>query len=327
MAKRTSNNGKDLERLVEIINRASQTIPSSSVERDVKLIDKQGGISQIDVLISVNANGYTFKVAIECKDKGRPVEKDQILAFASKCDMIDGISKKVFVASGGYQKGARNAANHYGIELFDINDISVEMSRYWIVANSSKMIILRKRVIKKCFITFTGVGRPDKTFDYTDKPYVAILDSYFVPFTSIGQFVYTFFDQVKTIRGIIDRGLDKKLNEIQIKEGQKEIEAETEIIFGTTDDTYIGNMDPLVYHHIKKFEIIIKGTFEVKYPSLSLLKKYNSIEAIEPDTDILIIKIEDHHLYHVCKADSLEAKMYQLDAEGNIREMLIESES
>ena len=63
--------------------------------------------------------GVTYKVAVECKDYKNRVSKEKILAFHDLLKDIGNIHG-IFVTTNGYQSGAREYAEKYGIQLMEI---------------------------------------------------------------------------------------------------------------------------------------------------------------------------------------------------------------
>lgn len=92
------------------------------VQRNVKLKGKSGAIHQVDVYYEFTRAGLVHKVAFECKDHGRPVEKGRVSEFALKViDLYD--TKGVMISSRGYQDGAERVAQQYNIDLKTTADL------------------------------------------------------------------------------------------------------------------------------------------------------------------------------------------------------------
>ncbi len=87
-------NWKRFERVVWMIQETLKD-DETRVSTNRKLPDKSGNLREIDVLVEGVINGFSVRIAIECKDYTNPVSVDRIDAFAGKCSMIDGIDKKV----------------------------------------------------------------------------------------------------------------------------------------------------------------------------------------------------------------------------------------
>jgi hypothetical protein len=92
------------------------------VTRNAKIRGRSGAFHQIDVYYEFERAGIRHKVAIECKDTKRPVDKGQISEFAFKLVDIGNIIGLV-ISRNGYQEGAEIVASHYGIDLFTRVDL------------------------------------------------------------------------------------------------------------------------------------------------------------------------------------------------------------
>jgi Restriction endonuclease len=125
------NNGKELESLVRLIQETLKDSPNTLIYNNSRLTNESGRKREIDLLIETKVNNFNIKIAIECKDFKRPISAEKIEAFESKCKRIKGIDKKVFVSSNGYQKDAMNAANAFGIELYNVKDIDSSTILDW----------------------------------------------------------------------------------------------------------------------------------------------------------------------------------------------------
>lgn len=93
-----------------------------SVERNVHLVGRSGARNQIDVFYQFEYAGVTHRVAIECKDHTRRVEKGRVSEFAAKLEDIGGITG-IMVSQSGYQSGAELVAKHFDIQLLTTEDL------------------------------------------------------------------------------------------------------------------------------------------------------------------------------------------------------------
>lgn len=85
-----------------------------AVSRDVKLKGHDGLVHQFDVYYEFSRAGVSHRVAIECKDKSRPIDKDAVMAFRGKVFDVLGL-QGVMVSAKGYQSGAKKYAEDNGI--------------------------------------------------------------------------------------------------------------------------------------------------------------------------------------------------------------------
>jgi hypothetical protein len=125
------NNGKKLEKLVRLIQESLKDFPNTEIFSNYKIENNSGRKREIDVLLKTTINNFDLIIAIECKDYKKSVSVDKIEAFNSKCKRIKGISKKIFVASNGYQADAIEAANDFEIELYNLNEIDNQKIINW----------------------------------------------------------------------------------------------------------------------------------------------------------------------------------------------------
>lgn len=135
--------GKNFERINKIIQTAFKTRSDTIIKTNYKILNKSGREREIDILIETTVNNFNIKIAIECKDYNRRVSVEKVEAFHGKCQRIEGLSKKVMIASKGFQKDAINAAKDFEIDIYELKDITDETILSWIDT----------RVIKQLFTT------------------------------------------------------------------------------------------------------------------------------------------------------------------------------
>lgn len=92
---------------------------SSSVQHNVKLRGKSGLNHQIDVYWEYEKNGEVHRVAIECKNYSYGVSIGKVRDFYGVISDLDNV-KGIMVTTVGYQKGAKQYADHYGISLMEL---------------------------------------------------------------------------------------------------------------------------------------------------------------------------------------------------------------
>jgi hypothetical protein len=89
------------------------------IQHDVKLKGASGVEHQIDLFWTFTRGGVAYKVAIECKDYNKNVSKEKVMSFHSLL-MDIGNTHGIYVSKLGFQKGAHEYADRYGIELKEI---------------------------------------------------------------------------------------------------------------------------------------------------------------------------------------------------------------
>jgi len=92
------------------------------VAKDVQLKGRHGSSYQIDVYYEFDVAGMRHRVAIECKNLGRPVDRDRVIAFKGKVDDCLDV-RGVIVAANGFQSGARKFAEDNGITALAIDEL------------------------------------------------------------------------------------------------------------------------------------------------------------------------------------------------------------
>lgn len=142
------NDGKRLEKLVRLIQESLKDFPNTEIFSNYKIKNNSGRKREIDVLLKTTINNFDLIIAIECKDYKKAVQVEKIEAFNSKCERIKGISKKIFVASNGYQADAIDAAREFEIELYNLNEIDKHEIVKWFPVMQLKGNYLLKQPYK-----------------------------------------------------------------------------------------------------------------------------------------------------------------------------------
>lgn len=114
-------NGKNLERLVRIVEEIYKTDSNTQIYSNYQVENISKNKREIDILIKSNVNNFEITIAIECKEYKSKISVDKIEAFNSKCLRIPEINKKIFVSENGFQKDAIDCAKSFGIELYTFN--------------------------------------------------------------------------------------------------------------------------------------------------------------------------------------------------------------
>lgn len=90
--------------------------------QNVVLEGRSGGRHELDVLAERSDGITTYRVCVECKAWGTPIEKDVV----AKLDYVVrdlGLSKGIIVALAGWRVGAEQSAGQLGIELWGPDEI------------------------------------------------------------------------------------------------------------------------------------------------------------------------------------------------------------
>jgi len=89
------------------------------VEARVKMRDRYDVYHEIDVLGSKKEDFGTIQVAVECKYVKTPIDIKEVRNFHDKLESL-GITKGIFVSTGGFTADAESHAKALGIELWDM---------------------------------------------------------------------------------------------------------------------------------------------------------------------------------------------------------------
>ena len=117
-----TNTGKPYERLTRKVFEtllAQESVKNLRVEHDIKL----PGLTnehQIDVYWEFETGGITYRTVVECKDKGKPVDKQTLHALWTTLQDLPGQPRGVVVARSGFQEGAERFAKAHGVMLYEL---------------------------------------------------------------------------------------------------------------------------------------------------------------------------------------------------------------
>ena len=94
-------------------------LESSSVQHNVKIKGKSGQEHQVDVYWEYEKDGAVHRVAIECKNYSYDVSIGKVRDFYGVISDLENV-KGIMVTTVGYQKGAKQFADFYGISLMEL---------------------------------------------------------------------------------------------------------------------------------------------------------------------------------------------------------------
>ncbi|MGD0819796.1 MAG: hypothetical protein ABSA71_03530 [Desulfomonilia bacterium] len=115
--------GRSLEKLVLYLKRHRVGKGTVLIESPKRIRDKSTGrLCKHDVVLTINPGYHAVLVAIECRERGRPVGLSQLEAFAQKCSATS-INKSVIVSSCGFTKTALCKAKALGIHCLPLEQI------------------------------------------------------------------------------------------------------------------------------------------------------------------------------------------------------------
>jgi hypothetical protein len=115
--------GRSLEKLIAYLERHLAASDNVLVESPKRIRDKTTGrLREHDVVLTVTSGHHKIMVAVECRDRSRPVGVPQIEGFAKKCSetLID---KGVIVSPRGFTSTALLKSNALGIRCLSLDEV------------------------------------------------------------------------------------------------------------------------------------------------------------------------------------------------------------
>lgn len=139
--------GRALEQLIAHLEKSLAEPDFVSVESPGFLADKiTEQRREHDVLLRINQGHHEILIAIECRDRSRPVDSPAVEAFEKKCKDT-GINKGVIVSASGFSKTARKKAKSYGLRCLDLEEA---LSFSWL---ETKHMEIRKLIVERAHFT------------------------------------------------------------------------------------------------------------------------------------------------------------------------------
>ncbi|SFN95829.1 Restriction endonuclease [Bradyrhizobium sp. Ghvi] len=113
--------GRDLQRLVRAIEGARAAGQPIQIESPKRVRDKiTGKLREHDVVLTITHEHHALVVALECRDRSRPIGVEAVEAFRSKC-ADTGVHKGVMVSSKGFTRTAIRKAAVYNIHCLSLD--------------------------------------------------------------------------------------------------------------------------------------------------------------------------------------------------------------
>lgn len=117
--------GRSLEKLVAYLEGHLSANDNVTVESPKHLRDKSTGrLREHDVVLTIKSGHHTILVAIECRDRSRPVGVPQLEGFAKKCQET-GVNQGVIVSPCGFTKTAPKKSRALGIRCLSLDQVNV----------------------------------------------------------------------------------------------------------------------------------------------------------------------------------------------------------
>jgi hypothetical protein len=114
---------RSLEKLVALLHGQLRENGSVLIESPKYLRDKSTGrMRRHDVVLAITSEFQPVLIAIECRERNRPVGLSQLATFDLKCSATS-INKSVIVSSGGFTKTALRRAKALGIHCLSLDQV------------------------------------------------------------------------------------------------------------------------------------------------------------------------------------------------------------
>lgn len=98
------------------------------VQTRTKMRDRRDVFHEIDVLASKREDFGTIQIAIECKNVSSPIDIKELRNFNDKLSAL-GVTKGVFVSTGGFTTDAESHAASVNMEIWDQKALTEKISR------------------------------------------------------------------------------------------------------------------------------------------------------------------------------------------------------
>jgi hypothetical protein len=116
--------GRDLQRLIRAIEGARAAGQPIQIESPKHIQDKiTGKLREHDVVLTITHEHHDLVVALECRDRLRPIGVDAVEAFHSKC-RDTGIHSSVMVSSNGFTRTAITKGAAYNIRCLSLDQVT-----------------------------------------------------------------------------------------------------------------------------------------------------------------------------------------------------------
>jgi hypothetical protein len=158
--------GKSLETLIEQLESSLAKSEDVTVSAPKKLRDRiTGRLREYDVVLTVNQGHHEVLIAIECRDRSRPITVNQVEGFWAKCQDT-GIDQGIIVSTKGFYKSARIKATERRIRCLDLEHTK---SLNWFLAKGIEIHTSEIRNIHWTLILIGEPGVPPTDFSIIDK--------------------------------------------------------------------------------------------------------------------------------------------------------------
>lgn len=117
------NVGKSLEKLVRVLERVLSPKETVVIESPKYLIDRiTNKKREHDVVLTIKQGHHELIVAIECRDRKRPVTVNEIESFWKKCQDT-GVAQGIVVSPKGFSDQAKEKADKLAIRCLKLSEV------------------------------------------------------------------------------------------------------------------------------------------------------------------------------------------------------------
>jgi hypothetical protein len=119
-----TKDGKDLQRLIRVIESARTAGKEIAIESPKYFVDRvTGERREHDVVLTIKPAHHEIVVALECRDRSRKVGVPEIEAFHTKCHDT-GVHAGIIVSSMGFYETAKRKAKTYNIRCLTLDEVT-----------------------------------------------------------------------------------------------------------------------------------------------------------------------------------------------------------
>lgn len=148
--------GRDLERLVAVIEAALGEVPLALKSPEHVLGRNSGVIREVDISLRGRFGSVDVFVMIECRDRKRPATVEWIDAVLAKADDV-GASVAVVVSPAGFSDGADEYARRRGVATRVLERLAPSEVLEWVAtALGAVTVDYRRAEIKKLSVDLAG---------------------------------------------------------------------------------------------------------------------------------------------------------------------------
>ena len=132
----------------------STLAPQSKIGRNEKILGKRSKtVREIDITVRQNVGQYNIFVAIDCKDRKRPIDLKEVEEFIGLVKDV-GANKGAIVSASGFTQAARTRATDAGIDIYRLVDAEKHDWQCYV----SIPVLCDFRRIKSFRFRFRGTG-------------------------------------------------------------------------------------------------------------------------------------------------------------------------